>query len=120
MGWAGTLTLTAVIIGVNLAAGVAWQAIRQQGDRARKIQRRALIVLGVYFLAGGWLTYFHYRRSPELAREPYLFLNQARIRKGLPPTPDGLSQDPLEVAREKARRKLKLNAEERRMLESRP
>jgi type VI protein secretion system component VasK len=119
MGWAGTLTLTAAIIALNLAAGVAWQKIRQQGDRAWKIQRTALIILGVWFLAGGWLSYFHFRKSPELAREPYPFLNAARVRKGLSPTPDGLSQDPLEVVREKVRRKLKLSADEQRMLESR-
>ena len=55
--------------------------------------------------------------SPELAREPYAFLNTARARKGLPPTPDGLSHDPLEVAREKARRGLRTSAEERRLLD---
>ncbi len=118
MGWTGTLLMTGVIIAVNLGAGVAWQWVRQQGALAWKIQRAALVVLGVWFLAGGWLTYFHFRTSPELAREPYPFLNSARIRKGLPPTSDGLSQDPREVAREKARRKLKLSPEERRMLES--
>lgn len=118
MGWTGTLILTAVIIAVNLAAGVAWQWVRQQGALAWKIQRTALVVLCVWFLAGGWLSYFHFRKSPELAREPYPFLNSARIRKGLSPTPDGLSQDPLEVVREKARRKLKLNPDEQRMLES--
>jgi len=120
MGWMGTLSMTAVIIAANLAAGVAWQNIRKQGDRAWKIQRTALIVLGCWVLAGGWLTYFHFRKSPELAREPYPFLNAARIRKGLSPTPDGLSQDPREVARERVRRKLKLSEEERRVLESRP
>ena len=120
MGWTGTLTLTAVIIALNLAAGVAWQRVRQQGDRAWKIQRAGLVMLGVWFLAGGWLSYFHFRKSPELAREPYPFLNAARVRKGLAPTPDGLSRDPLEVVREKARRRLKLSEEERRMLGTRP
>ena len=120
MGWQGTLTLTILIIGVNLAAGVAWQRIREQGDLARKIQKIALAALAVWFVAGGWLTYFHFRKSPELAREPYPFLNAARLRKGLAATEDGLSHDPTEVAREKARRRLKLSDEDRRMLNSMP
>jgi len=119
-GWPGTLALTAVIIGLNLAAGVAWQRVRKEPQRARRIQKAALAALGVWFLAGGWITYHHFRRSPELALEPYGFLNAARARKGLAPTADGLSHDPLEVAREKARLKGKLNASERRLLESKP
>jgi hypothetical protein len=66
----------------------------------RKLQRRALLAFGIWFLAGGWITYHHFHRSPELALEPYPFLNAARIRKGLPPTPDGLSRDPEEAVRE--------------------
>jgi len=120
MGWPGTLTLTVLIIAVNLAAGVAWQRVREKGNLALKIQKSALVALGVWFVVGGWLTYFHFRKSPELAREPYPFLNAARVRKGLPPTDDGLSHDPLEVAREKARRRLKLSDEDRRMLNSTP
>jgi len=105
---------------VNLAAGVAWQHIREQGNRAQKIQKAALVALGIWFVAGGWFTYFHFKKSPELAREPYPFLNAARVKKGLPATKDGLPLDPMEVAREKARRKLKLNDEERRLLNSTP
>ncbi|MFZ1614669.1 MAG: heparan-alpha-glucosaminide N-acetyltransferase domain-containing protein [Holophaga sp.] len=120
MGWPGTLTLTVLIIAVNLAAGVAWQRIREKGNLALKIQKSALVALGVWFVVGGWMTYFHFRKSPELAREPYPFLNAARVRKGLPPTEDGLSHDPLEVAQEKARRRLKLSDEDRRMLNSTP
>jgi len=117
LGWAGTLTLTAVIIGLNLWAGVAWQNVRKDHARMRRIQRRALIAVGFYFVAGGWVTYHHFRRSPELATEPYAFLNAARVRKGLQPTPDGLSRDPLEGIREKARLRGKLTPEEKRLLD---
>ncbi len=117
LGWAGTLTLTVVIIGLNLAAGVAWQNIRTNPVRTWKIQRTALYALGIWFIAGGWITFHHFRRSPELAVEPYPFLNSARIRKGLPPTSDGLSHDPMEGIREKARLHGKLTAEEKRLLE---
>jgi uncharacterized membrane protein len=109
LGWTGTLTLTAVILSLNLAAGVAWQKVRQTQDLARKLQRLGLAVLGCWFLLGGWLTYFHFRKSPELATEPYPFLNAARVRKGLQPTPDGLSRDPEEYFREIQRRKMKLD-----------
>jgi len=105
LGWGGTLGLTAAITAANLVACVQWQKLRGQPARAWKLQRAGLIALGVWFLAGGWVTYYHFRRSPELATEPYGFLNAARIRKGLPPTPDGLSRDPLEAVREKVRLK---------------
>jgi len=118
LGWTGTLAMTAVVIAVNLAAGVAWQAVRLDPARTWKLQRRALIVLGVYFLAGGWVTYHHFRRSPELATEPYAFLNAARVRKGLAPTPDGLSRDPREGIREKLRLKGRISAQERALLDS--
>jgi uncharacterized membrane protein len=117
MGWAGTLTLTAVIIALNLAAGVAWQNVRRDPARMWRVQRRGLLALGIWFLAGGWITYHHFRRSPELATEPYAFLNAARVRKGLARTPDGLSRDPLEGLREKARLHGKLTPEERKVLE---
>jgi hypothetical protein len=99
-GWTGTLLLTGAIILVNLAAGVQWQKLRADPARARKLQRAALIALAVWFLGGGWVTYAFFRRSPELATEPYAFLNAARARKGLAPTPDGLSRNPREAARE--------------------
>lgn len=108
LGWPGTLVMTAVIIGLNLAAGLAWQKIREQADLARRLQHRGLMLLGVWFLLGGWLSFYHFRKSPELATEPYPFLHAARARKGLPPTPDGLSRDPEEYFREAARRKLVL------------
>jgi hypothetical protein len=44
-----------------------------------------------------------------LAKEPYHFLNAARARKGLPPTPDGLCRDPEEYFREAGRLKLRLS-----------
>jgi uncharacterized membrane protein len=118
LGWGGTLALTALLIGLNLAAAIGWQRLRQDGERTRRIQKNALVALGIYFVLGGWITFHHFRRSPELATEPYGFLNAARIRKGLAPTADGLSRDPLEGIREKARLKGKLSAEERRLLES--
>ncbi|HWQ11031.1 MAG TPA: heparan-alpha-glucosaminide N-acetyltransferase domain-containing protein [Holophaga sp.] len=118
LGWWGTLTLTAFVIALDLAAAVAWQRIREDAGRMRRLQRLGLAALGVWFLAGGWWSYRRYLESPELAREPFTFLSAARARKGLPPTPDGMSHDPLEIAREKARRKLRLSDEERRLLES--
>ena len=98
--WAGALALTAGVIAANLAACTLWQRIRRDPQRTWKLQRAALVCLGVWFLGGGWITYRHFRRSPELALEPYRFLNAARIRKGLAPTVDGLSHDPLEAERE--------------------
>ncbi len=105
LGWTGTLALTAAVIAASLAAAVWWQRMRRDPQRARRLQRAALMAFGVWFLAGGWITYHHFRRSPELATEPYAFLNAARARKGLPPTPDGLSRDPEEGVREKLRLK---------------
>jgi len=118
LGWTGTLAMTAAVIALNLACALAWQGIRRNAERTGRIQRLGLALLGVWFLAGGWLTYRKYLASPELAREPYVFLSAARARKGLPPTPDGLSHDPLEIAKEKARLKLRLSEEERRLLDS--
>jgi hypothetical protein len=118
MGWMGTLAMTTAIIGLNLALAAAWQRIRQDGARMWKLQKLGLAALGAWFLLGGWWSYWRFNGSPELAREPYAFLPAARARKGLPPTPDGMSRDPLEIAREKARRKLKLSEEERRLLDS--
>jgi len=118
LGWTGTLALTAVLIALNLAAGAGLQALRRDPDRLWRLQRAGLATLGFWFLAGGWITYHHFRRSPELATEPYAFLNAARVRKGLAPTPDGLSRDPLEGIREKARLRGKLTPAERAMLES--
>jgi len=105
LGWAGTLGLTAAVMALSLAACIRWQAIRPDRVRAARLQRKGLVLLGIWFLVGGWVTYHHYRRSPELATEPYRFLNAARIRKGLPPTPDGLSRDPREAVAEKLRLK---------------
>ena len=69
-------------------------------------------VLSLWFLVGGWWGFRFYLQSPELAREPYRFLNAARIRKGLAPTPDGLARDPEEVQREALRRKVRLTLED--------
>ncbi len=118
LGWPGTIAMTGIVIFVNLAAAVAWQRVREDGQRTRFLQRIGLAVFGIWFMAGGWWSYRYFQRSPELAKEPYAFLNEARVRKGLSPTPDGLSQDPLEVAREKVRRKRRLSPEEQRLLDS--
>ena len=118
LGWTATLAMTGLVIAANLAAAVAWQRVRENADRVRRLQRLGLAALGLWFLVGGWWTYRRFQASPELAREPFAFLPAARARKGLPPTPDGLSHDPLEIAREKARRKLRLSEEERRLLDS--
>lgn len=113
LGWPGTLLLTALIIGLNLWAGVAWQEVRQTPERMRWLQQKAVAVLGVWFVLGGWWTFRHFLQSPELAKEPYRFLNAARVRKGLPPTPDGLSRDPEEYFREAERRRMHLGPEAR-------
>jgi uncharacterized membrane protein len=108
LGWTGTLLLTVAIVAVNLLVAVQWQKARREPARAWKLQRFALCALAVWFVGGGWITYHHFRRSPELATEPYAFLNAARIRKGLPPTPDGLSRDPREAVEEIQRLKHRL------------
>lgn len=102
-GWAVTLLLTATIMGLSLWAGVLWQRMRQTHDRMRAWQRAGLAVLALNFIAGGWLTFRFLLQSPELAREPYPFLNAARERKGLKPTADGLARDPEEVFKEEER-----------------
>ena len=116
-GWTGTVLLTAAIIGLNLWAGLAWGRIRKAPERLRRLQRIGLSVLAVWFLAGGWWTFRFYLESPELAREPYPFLNAARIRKGLPATPDGLCRNPEEYFREATHRKLKFDDATRRRTE---
>ena len=113
LDWTGTLLMTATLIGLTLWAGVAWQRVRQTPDLMRRLQHQAVAVLGVWFVLGGWWTFRHYLQSPELAKEPYRFLNAARARKGLPPTPDGLCRDPEEYFREADRLKLKLSPEAR-------
>ena len=113
LGWTGTLLMTAIIIGMNLWAGIAWQKVRQTPERMRWLQHKAVALLGVWFVLGGWWTFRHFLQSPELAKEPYRFLNAARVRKGLPPTPDGLCRDPQEYFREAERRKMHFSAEAR-------
>ncbi|HJW72489.1 MAG TPA: hypothetical protein VJ486_06490, partial [Geothrix sp.] len=113
LGWTGTLTLTAAIIAFNLAVGVWWQSVRRDAVHMRSLQHKAVAVLGIWFVLGGWWTFRHFLQSPELAKEPYVFLNAARVRKGLPPTPDGLCRDPQEYFREAERRHLRLSDEAR-------
>jgi len=110
LGWAGTTLLTPPLLGLNLAAGVWWQQVRLTPDLMRRLQHRAVAVLGVWFVLGGWWSFRHFLQSPELAKEPYRFLNAARARKGLPPTPDGLCRDPEEYFREAERTKVHLSA----------
>lgn len=108
-GWAFTLLMTAVVLGISLGFGLWWQSIRRDPARMRGLQRLGLSALAIWFLVGNWWTFRHYLRSPELAREPYVFLNAARERKGLPPTPDGLTRDPDEFFAEAAARGLAFN-----------
>lgn len=107
--WPVTLLLTVLVAGASLAGGILWQRVRLEPGRMRRLQRAGLSALAVWFLMGGWWTFRHYLQSPELAREPYPFLNAARARKGLAPTPDGLTRDPEEYFREAARRNLRIN-----------
>ncbi|MBI1754643.1 MAG: DUF1624 domain-containing protein [Acidobacteria bacterium] len=109
LGWPGTLSMTAAVIGLNLWAGLAWQKVRQTPERMRWLQHKGVAILGVWFALGGWWTFRHFLRSPELAKEPYFFLNTARARKGLPPTPDGLCRDPKEFFREAERNQMRLS-----------
>lgn len=113
LGWGGTLAMTLVIIAVNLAAGVYWQKIRKTAALMHTVQRWALAGLAIWFMAGGWWTFRYYLQSPELAREAYPFLNVARSRKGLAPTPDGLCRDPQEYFSEAERRKLRISPQAR-------
>jgi hypothetical protein len=54
-GWLGTLALTGALIALNLMAALAWQRVRQNPALTRIIHHGALAVLGVWFLAGGWI-----------------------------------------------------------------
>ncbi len=111
LGWTGTLILTALVIALTLMVGIWWQRVRRTTQLMHRIQHWALAALAVWFVAGGWWTFRYYLQSPELAREAYPFLNAARIRKGLSPTPDGLTRDPAEYFREAERKQLKLTPE---------
>lgn len=102
-GWPTVILLTSLVVAANLALGVWWQTMRRDHERMRRTQRRALAILGIWAVFGGWWTFRHFLQSPELAKEPYPFLNAARARKGLPPTPDGLPVNPEEVQRERER-----------------
>ncbi|MBL0211695.1 MAG: DUF1624 domain-containing protein [Holophagaceae bacterium] len=110
-GWPMTLLLTALVIGANIAVALWWQRVRKDAERMRQLQHLAVSALAIWFLAGGWWTFRYYLRSPELAREPYVFLNAARARKLLPSTPDGLTRNADEYFREAERRRVKLSDE---------
>ena len=110
-GWTVTLLLTALIIGANIAVALGWQRVRENPEHMKQLQHHAVSALAIWFLVGGWWTFRYYLRSPELAREPYVFLNAARARKQLPPTPDGLTRDADEYFREAERRHLKFSDE---------
>ena len=100
----GTLIFIVVIIAINLVAAVQWQKIRKQPLVMHRLQLQGLSILLVWFLVGHWWTYIYYLKSPELATEPYPFLNVARIRKGLPPTSDGMALNEEEFRGEMKRR----------------
>ena len=108
-GWAFTLLMTACVVAMTLAFSLWWQSVRKTPIRMKNLQRMGLSALALWFLMGNWWTFRHYLRSPELAREPYVFLNSARERKGLPPTPDGLTRDPEEFFTEAAKRGITFN-----------
>jgi uncharacterized membrane protein len=108
-GWAFTLFMAAVVMAISLGFALWWQSVRRTPMRMRDLQRWGVSALALWFLVGNWWTFRHYLRSPELAREPYVFLNAARARKGLPPTPDGLTRDPDEYFAEAAARGIRLN-----------
>ncbi len=108
-GWAFTLSMAALTIAISLGFALWWQRVRQTPPRMKELQRLAVSALALWFLCGNWWTFRHYLRSPELAREPYVFLNNARERKGLPTTPDGLCRNPDEYFAEAAARGIKLN-----------
>lgn len=108
-GWAFTLLMTALVTAVSLGFALWWQSVRQTPLRMRDLQRWGLSGLALWFFVGNWWTFRHYLRSPELAREPYVFLNAARERKGLKPTPDGLTRDPEEYFEEAGRKGIALN-----------
>ncbi len=110
-GWPMTLLLTALIIGANLAVALWWQGVREHPERMKQLQHVGVSALAIWFLVGGWWTFRYYLRSPELAREPYVFLNAARARKQLAPTPDGLTRNADEYFREAERRHVKLSDE---------
>ncbi len=110
-GWSVTLALTALVIGANIAVALGWQRVRRDVDKMRRLQHLGVSALVIWFLVGGWWTFRYYLRSPELAREPYVFLDAARARKQLPPTPDGLTRDADEYFREAARRRVNLSDE---------
>ena len=103
-GVLGTLIFIVGIITLNLIAAVQWQKIRKQPVLMRRLQLKGLSVLLVWFLVGHWWTYLYYLKSPELATEPYPFLNAARVRKGLAPTSDGMALNESEFLREMERR----------------
>ncbi|MBL0311651.1 MAG: hypothetical protein IPP78_02835 [Holophagaceae bacterium] len=110
-GWLMTLFLTALVIGANVAVALWWQRVRADAAHMKQLQHVAVSILAIWFLVGGWWTFRYYLRSPELAREPYVFLNAARVRKQLPPTADGLTRDANEYFREAERRHVKLSDE---------
>ena len=118
LGWTGTLSLAGALIALNLAVGIGWQKVRTTPALMRNLQRKALAVLALWFVVGGWWTLRYFLRSPELAREPYAFLNAARARKGLPPTPDGLCRDPKEYFTEAQRIGLHLTPQARAQAEA--
>lgn len=89
-GWGGSLGLTALVTAVSLAAGLFWQRLRQTPARLARLTKIGALVAGVYFIFGGWLTVSYFMRHPDEAHEPYLFIDWARTRKGLPPLPDDL------------------------------
>ncbi len=85
--WGGSLGLTVLVMSISLAVALLWQHLRTTPARTAKLTRVGLAAVGAYFVLGGWFTVSYFIRHPEEAREPYLFIDWARTRKGLPPLP---------------------------------
>ena len=65
LGWAATLALTALLIGLNLWAAVGWQRVRLEPGRARRLQRLGALALAGWFVAAGLVALGYYRLHPE-------------------------------------------------------
>lgn len=65
LGWPAALTVTAIVIGLNLWAAAAWQKVRQDPGRTRRLQRLGALVLVVWFVAAGLVAFAYYHIHPE-------------------------------------------------------
>ena len=68
LDWGATLALTALLVALSLAAAVAWQRVRAQPGRTRRLQRLGAAALGLWFLGAGLVALGYYHRHPEKIR----------------------------------------------------